>query len=119
MTFEVLFITLSLKLNTKNLEWLSRIWSSHFVNEEKKLGKNYYDMLSVYGKQVRTNMTRGDAYYILDSVIGKTFFWLANLYNIYETEERKCGPYYSTKQVEDKVELVHRFAELIDVIDND
>lgn len=50
-------------------------------------------------------------------MVGKAFFWLANLYNKYEN--RICGPYIFYEPADKRVEMVHRFAEVINMIDVD
>ena len=117
MTFEILFLAIASKTRTKNLEWLSKIWSVTFLNYQKTLGEQYYTMLSDYAKLVRSSIQRGGAWRITDTLIGKTFFWLANMYGEYK--EGECMPYYYSKGAEERVSLVHRFADLVGVIDCD
>lgn len=117
MAFEILFLIIALKLEDKNLKWLSEIWKVHHVSKEEKLGKSYYDMLKHFGEKVINGMQANGKYCIVDGVVGKAFFWLANLYNKYEN--RICGPYIFYEPADKRVEMVHRFAEVINMIDVD
>ncbi|MBQ9766144.1 MAG: hypothetical protein IJW18_08100 [Lachnospiraceae bacterium] len=117
MTFEILYLTVSLKQSSKGLEWLSRIWGAHFGDLERKLGKKYYNILNEYGKNVRINQRSENVWNLDATLIGKTFFWLANLY--YKYNNGICGHYSYYVQDEDYIELVHRFADLINIIDID
>ena len=117
MTFEVLYLTVSLKIKRKHLRWLSKIWSSTYVDYKKILGEQYYNMLNEYGKNVCSNVQHGDNWMICDTIIGKTFYWIANLYENYD--EGVCKPYVYYKDLEKEVELIHRFGELVDIIDAD
>ena len=116
MTFEILYLTVSLKTKTKNLRWLSIIWSITYTNYKKKLGDQYYNMLNEYGKKAFNNTRHNDLWVICDTIIGKTFFWLANMNGTYIDGE--CKPYIY-HGAEKRVELVHQFAELVNIIDSD
>ena len=117
MTFEVLFLTVAFKLKTTKLQWL--VENGHFVDVEKKLGKEYYDTLRTYENSVRLGATPsyGHLSHIQDDLIGKTFFWIANVYEIYKDGE--CKPYSYKKNAEKRVALVRKFAELIEIISID
>ena len=117
MTFEILYLTIAFKTKSKHLEWLSKIWSSNFVNHKQLLGEQYYNMLSEYAELVRGRTQYGGAWGINDTLMGKTFFWLANMYGKYNNGE--CMPYFYKYGADKRVALVHRFASLIDIIDCD
>lgn len=117
MTFEILYLTVALKTKRKHLRWLSKIWSSTYVDYRNLLGEQYYNMLNEYGKKVCSNAKHNDQWIVNDTLIGKTFFWLANLYEQYNQGE--CKPYFYGMQAQKRVEVVHRFADLVDVIDSD
>lgn len=116
MTFEILYLTVSLKMKDKNLCWLSKIWTSHFVNIEKKLGKEYYGILNSYGQEVRSTTTVNNKILIRDTIIGKTFFWLATLY---KNEDSEAGNITYSRVNNTVIRFVERFADLIDIIDVD
>lgn len=116
ITFEMLYLTVSMKMKNKDLHWLSRIWTSHFVSIEQTLGKEYYDMLSTYGNRVCGSSSSDGLRVINDTIIGRTFFWLATLYR------NACGQYeYITYPQADteSISLVERFADLVNIVDVD
>lgn len=116
MTFEILFLTLAFKLKSTQLQWL--LDTSHYVEIEGKLTKNYYNMLRQYGKQVgATGHKYGGAMVIKDNVIGKTFYWIANALNSYD--QGICGPYYYNKNVGNEIIIIKKFCKLIEIIDED
>lgn len=116
MTFEMLYLTVSMKMKNKNLKWLSRIWTSHFVSIEKTLGKEYYDMLSTYGNMACGSSSSDGLQVINDTIIGRTFFWLATLYrNVDRQYEYITYPQADTE----RISLVERFADLVNIVDVD
>lgn len=117
MTFEILYLTVALRIKDKRMKWLSEIWSSTYVDCKNLLGDQYYGMLMNYAKGVRSTMQYNGYWVINETIIGKTFFWLANLYGEYN--QGMCKPYMYGKASEQDVALVHRFGELVDIIDYD
>lgn len=116
MTFEILFLTLSVKTKSNNIEWL--IDRSHHPNTEKQIGKKYYEMLKKYEEQAYNPRQLIDGnMYINDNLIGKTFFWIANLYSEYTNGA--CKPFYYKKQAEKRVSVIRKFAECIEFVDCD
>lgn len=99
MIFEILFLTVSMKLKSTQLKWL--IHPAHYINQERTLGSSYYNMLVGYEKTVRTSMSINGCSRITDNLIGKTFFWIANVYSEYDNGE--CSPYYYPKKAEEVV----------------
>lgn len=79
MTFEILFLTIALRTKSNNIEWL--VNKGHYPNYEKSLGKNYYNVIKEYEKQVSDRLQSiNDNACIRDNIMGKTFFWIASLY---------------------------------------
>ena len=117
LMFEMLYLTIAFRTKRKHLRWLSKIWSATYGEYQKILGEQYYNMLNEYGKKVRTSTQHNGDWVINDTLVGKTFFWLANIYASYN--EGVCKPYFYQKQSAQRVELVHRFAELVDIVDSD
>lgn len=116
MTFEILYLTVSLKMKDKNLCWLSKIWTAHFVNIEDRLGKEYYGILNSYGQGVRSTTTINGKTLIMNTVIAKTFFWLSTLY---KDKDQKVGNITYAGADNAVIRFVERFAKLIDIIDVD
>lgn len=82
MTFEILFLTIALRTKSNNIEWL--VNKGHYPNYEKSLGKNYYNVIKEYEKQVSDRLQSiNDNACIRDNIMGKTFFWIASLYDEY------------------------------------
>ncbi|MBQ6844029.1 MAG: hypothetical protein IJO60_05250 [Agathobacter sp.] len=129
LSFEILFLTVAQRLESKDLKWLGTIWKSTYVGPKKKLGEAYYSMLNEYGATVRSSMKRNNTHYINKTLIAKTFFWLAVVFEEYY--DLACDSYYyvldneesNDSQIREKLreraELVYRFSELIDIIDCD
>lgn len=116
MTFEILYLTVSLKMKDKNLCWLSKIWTAHFVNIEDRLGKEYYGILNSYGQGVISTTTINGKTLIMNTVIAKTFFWLSTLY---KDKDPKVGNITYAGADNAVIRFVERFAKLIDIIDVD
>lgn len=116
MTFEILYLTVSLKMKDKNLCWLSKIWTAHFVNIEERLGEEYYGILNSYGQEVRSTTTVNNKILIRDTIIGKTFFWLSTLY---KDKDPAVGNITYSGANNTVICFVERFAKLIDIIDVD
>lgn len=117
MVFEILFLIVSFKMKTTKIQWL--VETGHFVDVEKKLTKEYYDMLRKYENSVRGSgeIYNGKFPCIQENLFGKTFFWIANIFKPYENG--LCEPYYCRKPVDKEVAIVRKFAELIEIIDTD
>lgn len=115
MTFEILYLTVSLKTKNKDLEWLSKIWTSDYVDLRHTLGDNYYRMLANYGKLVKSTSKFNYLSEINNTIIGKTFYWLATLYK--NRTERPDICYVQADS--ETVKFVERFANLIDMVDVD
>ena len=115
MTFEILYLTVSLKMKDKNLRWLSKIWTSNFVDAKDTLGDKYYSILNDYGKKVEGSSRLNGVRIIDDTVIGRTFFWLSTLYKNLEKEPIILYPQADSATTK----LVDKFAEIIDIIDVD
>jgi len=116
MTFEILFLTIVLRTKSNNIEWL--INKGHYPNYEKSLGENYYNKIKEYEKRVSDRLQSiNDNVCIRDDIIGKTFFWIASLYDEYQ--DGACRPYHYGKQAKGRIEIARRFAAFIDNIDCD
>lgn len=116
MTFEILFLTIALRTKSNNIEWL--VNKGHYPNYEKSLGKNYYNVIKEYEKQVSARLQSiNDNACIRDNIMGKTFFWIASLYDEYQ--DGACRPYYYGKQAKGRIEIARRFSAFIDNIDCD
>lgn len=116
MTFEILFLTIALRTKSNNIEWL--VNKGHYPNYEKSLGKNYYNVIKEYEKQVSDRLQSiNDNVCIQDNIMGKTFFWIASLYDEYQ--DGACRPYYYGKQAKGRIEIARRFSAFIDNIDCD
>lgn len=122
MTFEILFLTVALRMKSTKIEWLVNVSRTHYENVEKQIGENYYNTLKRYetwasnsGKTIGHKDGRKNC--IEDNLFGKTFFWIANIFNGYENGA--CGPYYYKGAIRKEIALVKRFVKLIDIIDND
>lgn len=116
MTFEILFLTIVLRTKSNNIEWL--INKGHYPNYEKSLGENYYNKIKEYEKRVSDRLQSiNDNVCIRDDIIGKTFFWIASLYDEYQ--DGACRPYYYGKQAKGRIEIARKFAAFIDNIDCD
>lgn len=116
MTFEILYLTVSLKMKDKNLCWLSKIWTARFVKIEERLGEEYYGILNSYGQEVRSTTTVNNKILIRDTIIGKTFFWLATLY---KDKDSEAGNIAYSRADNTVIRFIERFADLIDIIDAD
>lgn len=115
MTFEILYLTVSLKMKDKNLRWLSKIWTSNFVDASHILGDAYYMMLYDYGSKVEGSSILNGVRVINDTVVGRTFFWLSTLYKNLEKQPIILYPQADSATMK----LVKQFAEIIDIIDVD
>lgn len=129
LTFEILFLTVALRLESKDLKWLGTIWKATYAGPKKKLGEAYYNMLNEYGAMVRNSLKRNNTHYINKTLIAKTFFWFTVVFEEYY--DLACDSYYYAlddeeskepqirEKLRERAELVYRFAELIDIIDCD
>lgn len=119
MTFEILFLTVSLKCKSPKIQWL--IDEKHNADIEEKITKEYYTRLKTYEEGLLGNGTMTDGYgrwiCIGNDFIGKAFFWIANVFNPYD--KKICGRYYYDKPAEKEVAFVRKFTDLIDIIDVD
>ncbi|MBE5933656.1 MAG: hypothetical protein E7263_09595 [Lachnospiraceae bacterium] len=124
LTFEVLYITVSLLSKSKNLDWVGKIWTQNYADQEKMLGKTYYNMLLNYGRIVETNSVKyyyngktSKGYRVINGdIISKTFFLINCMYITYNNGI--CEPYYYDS-AEKEVEFVLRFKSIADVISFD
>lgn len=121
MTFEILFLTVSFRLGNKDLKWLIKAVEASVTTEcKKKLGKDYFGMLAEYVDEgINRCSVRFGNKGMYDTVIGKTLFWIANVYDEYKKELGECGGYFYSSEVSQHVELIHRFVKLIDYIEVD
>lgn len=131
MAFEILYLTISLKMKRKDNKWLCDILDSPNFNDllknemgMEKIDGEYFDMLHGYAYAGINSEQKYRKYYhiVLNTVIGKMFFWMANVFNTYNGGI--CGAYYCEWQgAEDELErnrkMVKLFAELIDIISCD
>lgn len=112
MTFEMLYLTVSLKMKDKDIQWLCTAWTSaRNANVLRRLGESYYNILQKYQSMIYSGATFKGKNEIKDTLIGKTFYWLYVLYKradvIYlHTDDGRTG-------------IIKRFADLIDIIDVD
>ena len=118
MTFEILFLTVSFRLGKKDLKWLADR-SGTYIEPKQKLGDIYYDTLMEYGMKEYSEEGIDRARNVFDSLMGKTFFWVVNVYYEYREQSGICGKYYYSRRAAERVELVRRFVKLIDFIEAD
>ena len=116
MIFEILYLTVAMKMKDKNLYWLSKIWTSKYVDAEHILGREYYELLSGYGKRVCSASIINGIRIINDTIVGRTFFWLATLY---KGTNEQCDYIAYPDADNATIQLIERFSDLIDVIDVD
>lgn len=106
MTFEILFLTIALRTKSNNIEWL--VNKGHYPNYEKSLGKDYYNMIKEYEKRVSDRLQSiNNNVCIRDDIMGKTFFWIASLYDEYQ--DGACRPYHYGKQAKGRIEIARNF----------
>lgn len=133
MAFEILYLAISLKMKQKDIRWLCNIlelgeFDDLRKNEKlygieiEKIGKKYFDMLQEYAcSGIRPGKRYRDNYYNVDNtVIGKMFFWLSNVFYAYDNGI--CGKYFYNEQEEllkKDVDRVKQFAELVKIISCD
>ena len=119
MTFEILYITLALRTKTKDLKWLAEIRVFSDYDKSMNVSKAYYDMLHYYGIEGIGTPDIDSNCMVKNSMIGRMFFWLANLFD--ECYNGTCGYLYhrTTKETLEYIEVVHLFKEMIDIIDVD
>lgn len=116
MTFEILFLTIALRTKSNNIEWL--VNKGHYPNYEKSLGKDYYNMIKEYEKRVSDRLRSiNNNVCIRDDIMGKTFFWIASLYDEYQ--DGACRPYHYGKQAKGRIEIARNFSAFMDTIDCD
>lgn len=112
MTFEMLYLTVSLKMKDKNIQWLCTAWTSaRNANALRRLGESYYNILQKYQSMIYSGATFKGKNEIKDTLIGKTFYWLYVLY------KREDVIYLHTD--DGRTGIIKRFADLIDIIDVD
>lgn len=112
MTFEMLYLTVSLKMKDKNIQWLCTAWTSaRNANVLRRLGESYYNILQKYQSMIYSGATFKGKNEIKDTLIGKTFYWLYVLY------KREDVIYLHTD--DGRTGIIKRFADLIDIIDVD
>lgn len=118
MLFEILFLTVAFRTKSTDLEWLSKIRWSADSDKRKQLGMEYYNKLAEYEKENSCEVQSFHGkYYIQKGLSGKTFFLLSALYNEYNNGY--CSKYQCTEITKEMVEVIHRFALLVDIIDSD
>ena len=119
IALEILFITVALRAKTRNLAWLAEIRIGFNTDIEKRIGREYYNMLVEYGKEGMTNPTRDGGYVINNSMIGRTLFWLSGMF--YEFKDGKCGKLYYNNVVDTRknIDFACRFKDMVDIIDTD
>lgn len=117
MTFEILYLTVAYRNQRKNMVWLVDINTSHYKECRGRMKERDFNILKEYGKRVYENTQHNGLWVVNDTLIGKTFFWLANMYGKYNNGE--CMPYFYGREAGKRVSLVHRFNNLVDVIDCD
>lgn len=116
MTFEMLYLTIAMKTKSKDLQWLSKIWTLSRTVKRDILEENYLKMLRDYGNKVYSGVRVNGKDVINNNVVGRTFFWLATLYR----NERGEYDYLACRDVDKEIIcLVERFADFIDIIDVD
>lgn len=112
MTFEMLYLTVSLKMKDKDIQWLCTAWTSaRNANVLRRLGESYYNILQKYQSMIYSGATFKGKNEIKDTLIGKTFYWLYVLY------KREDVIYLHTD--DGRTGIIKRFADLIDIIDVD
>ena len=113
MTFQILYITIALVTKEKEMKWL--VDNAHYVDVEDNIGADYYSLLRDYRNAAvnhRQQFNRME--YINDTLIGRTFFWIASIYSTYKDGE--CSPFYYGKPVEERIEFIKRFVDIYDII---
>lgn len=112
MTFEMLYLTVSLKMKDKDIQWVCTAWTSaRNANVLRRLGESYYNILQKYQSMIYNGATFKGKNEIKDTLIGKTFYWLYVLY------KREDVIYLHTD--DGRTGIIKRFADLIDIIDVD
>ena len=122
-----------MKTKRKDIKWLCNIlelgeFDDLRKNEKldgigiEKIGKQYFDMLQKYAcSGIWPGRRYKDKYYNVDhTVIGKMFFWLSNVFYVYDNGI--CGKYFYNEQEEllkKDVDRVKQFAELVKIISCD
>lgn len=116
MTFEILYITILSLMKQREINWL--IENSHYVDVERKLGKDYYNMLRTHmSVAVNERQKINGMKCIHDTLMGKTFFWIASICS--EHINGKCSPFYYNKSVEKELAVVNNFVKVYDIIGYD
>lgn len=111
MIFEILYLTVSLKLKDKNLQWLSEIGEEIYTSKERILGEEYYDMLNQYWLDACGVNLYGERFVLNSTLLGRMFMWLSVLYKDKYDEELIL--------YKEEVEMVKKFAKLIEIVDVD
>lgn len=92
------------------------IRDNYDIDQVRKLGRNYCQMLEEYEKEAKTNFRQlNDDYCVKDNWIGKLFFWIASLYSEYK--DGHCSPYYFKLQDLSQIDMVREFYELAEIVD--
>ncbi len=116
LTFEVMYVTLSLKMKTKDLAWVSKIWSTTYSGPEKTLGTTYYNKLKEYGLIVKNSAMVANEYgnlAIREGIISKTFYWMNCLH--VEPKFGNSEPYYYMYE-DCALEVVNRFKNIVNIV---
>lgn len=113
LLFEILYVTIALRNRSKDMKWL--INNSHNADVANKVTPRIYTYLqSCKDLALNKRQKQGELYCINDTLIGKTFFWIANIYSEYN--EGECSPFYYSKMAKNKVEIIKRFVNVYDII---
>ena len=113
LTFEILYITVALLTGSKEMKWL--VEGAHFINVENAIGARIYGILREY-KELAINKTQtiGNLQFINDTLIGKTFFWIASIYGLPGTHVG--APLAYEHVAEEKVKLVRNFVDMYNIV---
>ena len=115
MAFEVLFLVVTFRMKSYDLRWT--IQDNFVMDQERKLGKKYCQMLKEYEQRaiVVDEIHIDDDYYVNNNLFGKLFFWIASLY--FEYKDGHCSTYYFKLQDLSKIEMVREFYKLTKIVD--
>ena len=132
MAFEILYLAVSLKTKQKDIKWLCNLLDAgeydNLCMDGKtagidRIGKKYFDMLQGYahrGIDQQAQKYRNIYYFVRDTMIGKMFFWLSNVFYAYD--DRICRKYFYNRtdgQLKKDIDKVKQFAELVEIVSCD
>lgn len=124
MVFEILYLIIVLRAGEKDIDWLAELIESDrselggdtFASKEQEI--EYMGMLQDYARRgVDLSHMRNGSYIVCNTVLGRAFFWVANIFSGYRNGV--CGQYYYPVQAEFEINLVRYFSDLMDIIDLD